>query len=140
MMHPHKFWSCAALWWGLLAASASAADHTTDSLSTVKKQVAEEKSFLVDVREKLEWEDGHIAGAILLPLSELRKGATAASLAQRLPKDKILYTYCAAGVRSRTAADALRPHGYDVRPLKPGYKDLLAAGFPPAEEEPSRHD
>ena len=27
-------------------------------------------------------------------------------------------------------ADILTPLGYDVRPLKPGYKALVAAGFP----------
>ena len=36
---------------------------------------------------------------------------------------------CAAGGRSLDAADLLKKLVYDVRPLKPGYKDLLKAGF-----------
>jgi hypothetical protein len=34
-----------------------------------------------------------------------------------------------AGRRSLEAADILKNFGYDVRPLKPGYRDLIKAGF-----------
>ncbi len=71
---------------------------------------------------------------IFLPLSELRNGITEEALAKRLPKDRIVYTHCVVGARSCTAADILRKYGYDVRPLKPGYKDLIAAGFKKAEK------
>lgn len=113
----------------ILASCAPAAEPTKDTLAMVKKNVAAEKALLVDVREKSEWDDGHVAGAVFLPLSELRNGITADALAKRVPKDQIIYTHCAIGVRSCTAADILLKHGYDVRPLKAGYKDLLAAGF-----------
>jgi len=118
----------------ILAGSVFAAEPTKDTLATVKRAVAEEKARLVDVREKREWDAGHVAGAVFLPLSELRDGITAETLANRLPKDQIIYTHCAVGVRSCTAADILLKHGYDVRPLKPGYKDLIAAGFKKAEK------
>ncbi|MEX0702337.1 MAG: hypothetical protein WD069_09600 [Planctomycetales bacterium] len=46
----------------LLLASATgrapAAEHTSDSLATVKANVAAKKSVLVDVREKGEWDRG----------------------------------------------------------------------------------
>jgi len=113
----------------IAAGSAFAAEPTKDSLATVKKSVAEEKALLVDVREQREWDAGHVEGAVFLPLSKLRNGITAEELAERIPKDQIVYTHCAVGVRSCTAADVLLKYGYDVRPLKPGYKDLLAAGF-----------
>jgi hypothetical protein len=38
-------------------------------------------------------------------------------------------------MRARTAAFALEKHGYTVRALKPGYKQLLEAGFKKAEPE-----
>lgn len=116
-----------------IVGTSAAADPTTDSLSTVKKNVTDGKAVLVDVRELSEWNRGHISGAIFLPLSELKDGIGAEALAKRLPKERILYTHCAVGIRSCTAADVLVKHGYDVRPLKPGYKDLLAAGFKNAE-------
>jgi len=113
---------------------ARAAEHTKDSLSTVKKKIVAEKAVLVDVREKAEWNRGHIEGAVLLPLSELRREIDAESLAERLPKKRIVYTHCAVGIRSCTAADLIQRFGYDVRPLKPGYKELLESGFEKAEK------
>lgn len=117
----------------LLAAVAFAAEPTKDTLATVKKNIADEKAVLVDVREQSEWDAGHIAGAVFLPLSELRDGLDAETLAKRLPKNRVLYTHCVIGKRSLTAAEILLKHGYDVRSLKPGYKELIAAGFKKAE-------
>lgn len=115
-----------------LAIGTAAAQHTQDSLATVKKNIAEKKGVLVDVREKAEWDGGHIEGAVLLPLSELQRGVDAEALSERLPQKRILYTHCVVGKRSVTAGELLKKHGYDVRPLKAGYKDLLGAGFPKA--------
>jgi rhodanese-related sulfurtransferase len=106
-----------------------AAESTTDSLSTVKENIGKEQAVLVDVREKSEWDKGHVDGAIFLPLSELKSGIDAQRLAQKLPKDKILYTHCVVGKRSLTACELLEQHGYKVRSLKPGYKELIEAGF-----------
>jgi phage shock protein E len=111
-----------------------AADHTKDSLETVKERLKDKSAILVDVREQKEWDDGHIEDARLVPLSELKKGTEAEKITKDLPKKKIVYCHCAAGVRSLSAADILKKQGYDVRPLKPGYKDLLEAGFPKAEK------
>ena len=114
------------------AGSAFAAEPTSDSLATVKKNMEEKMGALVDVREKQEWDAGHVEGAIFLPLSELRSGITAEKLAERIPKGQIVYTHCVRGVRSCTAADILIKYGYDVRPLKPGSSELISAGFPKA--------
>jgi rhodanese-related sulfurtransferase len=103
--------------------------HTKDSLEAVKKNVAEGKAVLVDVRSEEEWRKGYIEGSIFLPVTSLRKGGDPKALAKVLPKKKILYTFCVVGVRSRTAAFELEKHGYTVRALKPGYDDLLKAGF-----------
>jgi phage shock protein E len=130
-----KFCALALLCTAVLAAASQAADHTEDSLKTVKENIAAEKALLVDVREKSEWDRGHVKDAVFLPLSELRNGITKQSLAEKLPADKIVYTHCAVGVRSRTAADILLRNGYDVRALKPGYKDLIAAGFEKADSD-----
>ncbi len=115
-------------------AFARAADHTKDTSDEVKKALKGGKAVLIDVREKDEWDDGHLKVAKLLPLSTL-KGAKAEDVAKVAPKDAIVYLHCGSGVRSLKAADELKKLGYDVRPLKPGYKDLLQAGFEPAEKE-----
>ena len=112
----------------------AAAEHTSDSLETVKKRVSEKKAVLVDVREEAEWKQGHIEGAKLLPLSTLEDAKDAAALKRQLPQDKIIYVHCYSGVRSLAAADVLTQHGFQIRPLKPGYKELLKAGFKKAEK------
>jgi rhodanese-related sulfurtransferase len=110
-----------------------AADHTKDSLSTVKKNIKAKKAVLVDVRELREWNAGHIKGAKLVPLSKLAKTAGLKELLKTLPKDKILYAHCKSGGRCLAAADVLKKSGFTVRALKPGYVDLIRAGFPKAK-------
>ena len=107
--------------------------HTKDSLDTVKKRLKEKKAVLVDVRERSEWDAGHVKGAVLVPLSKLRSG-DARELLRSLPKDKIVYTHCRSGGRALRAAEMLKKLGYDVRPLEPGYKALIEAGFPRGEK------
>ncbi len=48
----------------------------------------------------------------------------------------MIYTHCRAGRRSVAAAVILEKLGYDVRPLKPGFEDLIQAGFPKEVGEP----
>lgn len=119
----------------LLAAGGSvtaSAQHTQDSLDVVKAAVAEQKAVLVDVREADEWRKGHVAGARLVPLSSLERGVDADQLARSIPKGTVIYTYCMVGGRSVASARFFRSLGYDVRPLKPGYPELVRYGFPAA--------
>jgi rhodanese-related sulfurtransferase len=113
----------------MLFSFAVGAENTKDSLETVKKNVSEKKAVLVDVREKNEWDDGHIEGSKFLPLSALKKGVSKGQLAKTLPRDRVLYTFCVVGKRAITAGTYLEKHGYEVRALKPGYKELIQAGF-----------
>jgi phage shock protein E len=109
-------------------------EHTKDPLETVKKNVKEGKAVIVDVREPKEWEEGHLKGAILMPSSKLKVEAELADLVKTLDKDKIIYTHCRAGGRAATCAQILKKEGFDVRALKPGYEDLIKAGFEKAKE------
>ena len=106
---------------------------TRDSLEVVKHRLSDKSAILVDVRETSEWDDGHVAGAVSLPISSLQKGIDPEALAKIIPKYKVIYTHCFAGKRALAAAEELSKRGYDVRPLKPGIKELLDAGFPKAK-------
>jgi phage shock protein E len=106
-----------------------AAELSNDPLPTVQENIATHKAVLVDVREPKEWKEGHVEGAILLPLSSLKKDVDTATIEKELPKDKIVYTHCVMGVRALKAANILEKLGYNVRPLKAGYEDLVKAGF-----------
>lgn len=110
-----------------------AAEHTTELLSKIRQVVADKQGVLVDVREKQEWNAGHIEGAISLPISEVQDGLTAEEL-KRLPKDKVLYVYCVVGKRALTVGNILEKQGYQVKVLKPGYREMLAAGFSRAKD------
>lgn len=118
-----------------LLSTAVAEEHTTDPLDTVRKNIAAKKAVLADVREKSEWDKGHIDQALHAPLSELKTPEAAGRRIARLPKNKIVYTHCVAGVRSLSAAKILRKHGVEVRPLKAGYDELIEAGFKKADRE-----
>jgi phage shock protein E len=110
--------------------------HTADSLETVKKNLAEGKAILVDVREKSEWDAGHLKLAVLLPSSHFSDTTKHKEIAEKsLDKKKIIYTHCKAGGRAARCGVYLKSLGYDVRPLKPGYEELLKAGFEKAPPE-----
>jgi rhodanese-related sulfurtransferase len=118
---------------GVSGATSLAAEHTTDSLDKVKQQLADGKAVLIDVREPSEWDEGHLKDAKLLSVSKLRKGVPAEELDKLMTKGKVVYAHCKSGGRCLEAADRLQKLGYEVRPLKPGYQELLKAGFPKAE-------
>ncbi len=117
-----------------LSAQEQKAEHTKDSLDTVKRNVKEGKAVIVDVREQKEWDEGHLQGAILMPSSKLKVNEDLAELVKKLDKQTIIYTHCRAGGRAATCAQILKKEGFDVRVLKPGYADLIKAGFEKAKE------
>jgi len=136
-----QVFKCAVLGLVLLACGANvcrAIDHTKEPLDKIKKQVDEKKAVLIDVREPAEWDKGHVEGAVLVPLGELGKKSKdpdfVKELEKKVPKNQVVYCHCAKGGRAILAGDVLKRLGYDVRPLKPGYQELIDAGFPAAKK------
>lgn len=60
---------------------------------------------VVDVREPFEWREGHIDGAVHMPMLE------AVQRLQELPTDRPKAVLCAGGLRSSTVISALKRHG-----------------------------
>jgi rhodanese-related sulfurtransferase/quercetin dioxygenase-like cupin family protein len=105
-------------------------EFTEDTLEVVKRNVEEGTAVLVDVRSQEEWNEGHLEGAVFLPVTSLRKHSLDPErVAEALPEKKIIYTFCVVGMRAKTAAKVLGQLGYEVRALKPGYDELRSAGF-----------
>lgn len=71
-------------------------------------------AVLIDVRDRSEFEAGHIPGAINLPLNDLREHL------DEIP-DRELIVQCQVGQRGHTAARILQQHGRVVRNLDGGY-------------------
>lgn len=69
---------------------------------------SEKKAVIVDVREEDEWNEGHIAGAIHIPLKQLN------TLLPELQqyKDTTIITQCKSGGRSAKAVEELKSAGF----------------------------
>lgn len=85
---------------------------------------------LIDVRDPDEWQAGHIDGARLVPLEQLRADPDAA-----LARDMATVFVCAKGVRSMQAAKLAERFGYErVYHLDGGTKEWARAGRPLVSE------
>lgn len=96
---------------------ALAADYTKDGLEVIKAKVQKGEVILVDVREKNEWDEAHVLGAKLFPLSWLSKGATKEEIESVVGRDKVVYLHCKAGVRCMKAAEILEKQGFKVQAI-----------------------
>ncbi len=71
-------------------------------------------AMLLDVRSRAEYADEHVAGAINIPLEELR------SRHSELPRGRTILLYCEAGQRSYYATRLLMQLGHAIRNLPGG--------------------
>lgn len=82
---------------------------------------------IVDVRTPEEFADGHIEGAIVIPVSELVD-----RLDELAPEDDLLI-YCRTGNRSTTAMTILTANGFtQLFHMHEGITEWVAAGYPTA--------
>src|SRR6266699_4050333 len=82
---------------------------------------------LVDVREKHEWNEGHIPGAIHVP-----RGYLELQIEEAVPdKSKAVVLYCAGGVRSLIAGVTLQQMGYrNPISMSGGFGQWKGNGYP----------
>jgi hydroxyacylglutathione hydrolase len=81
------------------------------------------EATLVDVRSSSEWSEGHIPGAVNVPLAELTSRLS--ELRGRQP----IVTYCQSGARSTVAASVLRASGIaDVSTGAGGFEEWSRTG------------
>ena len=86
-----------------------------------------EDALVLDVRERGEYDGGHILGAKNAPLAKVESGA--GDVAKK--KDATLILYCDSGDRAAKAAAALRKQGYTkVFTLSGGLGAWKQAGLP----------
>lgn len=99
------------------------------SVEEVYEIISSNQGYIIlDVRTPDEFKEGHIEGAILIPVLELdnRLG--------ELPKDKPIITYCKIGIRSRNAANILVKNGFTRIHDMGGILDWIDKGYPVIEE------
>jgi rhodanese-related sulfurtransferase len=90
----------------------------------VAARAGDDQPLLLDVREDWEWEAGHIAESVHIPLGELGQRIG------ELPGDRPIVVVCRSGARSQMAADAMAEAGWDTANLAGGLLAWHAAGLP----------
>ena len=95
----------------------------TDAASKTKSSDA----AIVDVREKDEWDDGHIPNAV-----HMSRGMLELEIEDKFPdRNTTIICHCGGGGRSALAAESLQKMGYkNVRSMAGGFKAWKAAELP----------
>ncbi len=90
------------------------------------REQREEDFVLVDVREKVEWDEGYIPCAVHVP-----RGHLEARIEEVIPdKSKKVILYCAGGIRSLMAGATLQQMGYaDVVSMAGGFGQWKGRGY-----------
>lgn len=70
------------------------------------RKLVENDAFIIDVREKDEYEEGHLINSINIPIGEIRDRL------DEVPKDRPVYLHCRTGQRSYNAVRALQNLGF----------------------------
>jgi rhodanese-related sulfurtransferase len=102
---------------------------------TLLQRVQQRKAIVIDVRPSNEYLTAHIAGALPMPLQQLKQRLS------ELPQNKEVVAYCRGPfcVLAKEAVELLRAHGFRAARLEDSVQDWLAHGLPVATgEEPIR--
>lgn len=99
-------------------------DETPEVSRDEAQKLVDDGAQLVDVRAGHEWDAGHIAGAVHLPLDEL------AERTGELDPERPVVLYCRGGNRSTMATEALAAAGFDAAKLSEGIVGWEEEGLP----------
>ena len=94
-----------------MARKESGEPYTRISSEEANGMVQKGNSVVIDVRQPDEYKDGHVAGALLIPVDDIMNRI------EELPDDKELLFICAAGVRSGLACEMAAAMGVDSERL-----------------------
>ena len=85
------------------------------------------EAVIVDVREKDEWDEGHIPGAM-----HMSRGTIELDIEEKVPDpNAMIICHCGGGGRSTLAAETLQKMGYkNVHSMAGSFKAWKTAGLP----------
>jgi hydroxyacylglutathione hydrolase len=87
-------------------------------------RLAGDGARIVDVRERSEYDNGHVPGAQHIPYEQLEQRIGEVAL------DRPIVVYCASGVRSSLATGILERHGIAAANMRGGFNAWRNAGLP----------
>jgi hydroxyacylglutathione hydrolase len=107
-----------------------AAGKEIDQVASVSPQqfareFRENETSVIDVRKPDEFDQGHIQGALNLPLDYIN------DVMDQFPKNDTMYVHCAGGYRSMIAASILKSRGFDrVVNIEEGFGGVAKTDVP----------
>jgi rhodanese-related sulfurtransferase/glyoxylase-like metal-dependent hydrolase (beta-lactamase superfamily II) len=96
----------------------------------VARAMLEQGALLLDVREPVEWAEGHAPGALLMSMGEVHERR------EELPADRPILVICRTGGRSAVITRALLSDGFDATNVAGGMVAWTAAGLPAVVPSP----
>lgn len=101
-------------------------------ITAFKDAIAASGAMLLDVREPTEYAEGHLEGAVNIPLRELAQNL------DKIPTDRQVFVYCKSGWRAGVGVSSLRLLGYDnVLGFPPSWNGWVEAGEPVTTDVPA---
>jgi rhodanese-related sulfurtransferase/DNA-binding MarR family transcriptional regulator len=102
---------------------------------TLLERVQQKKAIVIDVRPSNEYRTAHIAGALPIPLEQLKQRLS------ELPRTKEVVAYCRGPfcVLAMEAVEVLRSNGFRASRLEDSVQDWHARGLPIAVGEEPAH-
>jgi rhodanese-related sulfurtransferase len=94
----------------------------TPEITLEEFAAAQQDGTTVDVRERGEYAQGHVPGAVLVPMSQL------ASRLGELDRSSRIHVICASGNRSKAMTDLLVAQGFDAVSVAGGTQAWIASG------------
>jgi len=123
------YWSTILLMIGYFAYSKGwifANFNSLDAQEALTQLQKNPQAILLDVRTPQEYQQAHLKGAILFPLSTIQKDISTLKNAKNRP----LFVYCHSGNRSVTASRILGNEGFKVFNIRGGIIALKEAHAP----------
>lgn len=96
----------------------------TPEISLEAYAAERESGVTIDVRERAEFAQAHVPGAVPVPMGEL------ASRLGELDRSSRIHVICASGNRSRAMTDLLVAAGFDATSVAGGTRGWIESGRP----------
>lgn len=99
--------------------------YNINKVGKIKKLAQGDRTLFIDVRQPSEYRQGHIPGAINIPLRSLTENL------DKIPRDRSVVLYCSSGYRTGIGIAALQLLGYNqVKGFAPSINGWKQAGEP----------
>ena len=96
--------------------------HQTPEISLEDYAAEREDGITIDVRERAEYAQAHVPGAVLLPMGQL------ASRLDEVDRSARIHVICASGNRSKAMTDLLVAQGFDATSVIGGTRAWIESG------------